>query len=165
MTRKMFVAIALLALLVVVPAATAKASVISSIGPRVGFSADPDQFVLGGQATLGPVAPDLMFAPDLEVGVGDHETVVSGNLDLHYHLAMHHSEWSPYVGAGMGVNNEAPDRRFGRDLGQTSVGGNLLFGVTAPSSPGSDGRFFTELKLGLGDVPSMKMVAGWNFGI
>jgi hypothetical protein len=69
MTRKMFVAFALLAFLVVVPAAMAQPSVISSIGPRVGFSSDPDQFVLGGQAMLGPIAPNLMFAPDLEVSV------------------------------------------------------------------------------------------------
>jgi hypothetical protein len=113
MIRKAFIAFAVLTLLVV-PAAMAQPSMISSIGPRV---------------------------------------------------AVRHSEWSPYVGAGMGVNNEAPDRRFGSDLGQTNVGGNLLFGVTAPSSSGSDSRFFTELKLGLGDVPSMKMVAGWNFGL
>jgi hypothetical protein len=157
----MLLAIALLALLA--PAAAAQPAVISSIGPRVGFSADPDQFVLGGQATLGPVAPNLMFAPDVEVGIGNHETVVSGDFDLHYHFDLHHSEWSPYVGAGMGVDNDTPDRRFGSDLGQTNVGGNLLFGVTAPSGSGS--RFFTEMKLGLGDVPSMKMVAGWNFGI
>jgi hypothetical protein len=161
MTRRMLLAIALLALLA--PAAAAQPGMVSSIGPRVGFSADPDQFVFGGQATLGPVAPNLMFAPDLEVGVGDHETVVSGNFDFHYHFGIRHSEWSPYLGAGMGVTNEAPDRRFGSDLGQTNVGGNLLFGVTAPSGP--DSRFFTEMKLGLGDVPSVKMVAGWNFGL
>ncbi len=160
MTRRMLLAIALLAFLA--PAAVAQPAT-SSIGPRVGFSADPDQFVFGGQAILGPVAPSLMFSPDLEVGVGDHVTVVSGNLDLHYHIVMHRSEWSPYVGAGMGINNEAPDRRFGSDLRQTNVGGNLLFGVTAPS--GHESRFFTEMKLGLGDLPSMKMVAGWNFGI
>jgi hypothetical protein len=161
MIRKMFLGVVFLAFLA--PAAMAQPGTISSIGPRVGFSADPDQFVFGGQATLGPVAPNLMFAPGIDVGVGDHVTVVSGNFDLHYHFTMRHSEWSPYVGAGMGVNNEAPDRRFGSDLGQTNVGGNLLFGVTAPS--GNDSRFFTELKLGLGDTPSMKMMAGWNFGI
>jgi hypothetical protein len=161
MTRTMLIAIALLALLA--PSAMAQPGVVSSIGPRVGFSASPDQFVFGGQLTVGPIAPRLMFSPGVEVGVGDNETVVSGNFDLHYHLRVRESAWSPYLGAGMGVHNETLNRRFGSDLTETNVGGNLLFGVTAPSSPES--QFFTELKLGLGDGPSMKMMAGWNFGL
>lgn len=158
MTR--ILVVTLLALLVA-PAAMAQQAVVSAIGPRVGFSADPDQFVFGGQAMLGPIAPNLVFSPALEVGVGDHETVVSGSFDLQYHFLLHHSAWSPYVGAGMGVDNESPNREFGSDVSETNVGGSILFGATAPS--GSNSRFFTELKLGLSGVPSMKMVAGWNF--
>jgi hypothetical protein len=122
---------------------------------------DPDQFVFGGQIAVGPIAPSLMFVPGIDIGVGDNQTVVSGNFDLHYHLAARSSTWSPYLGAGMGIHNQTLERRFGDDLSDTNVGGNLLFGVTAPTSSGS--RFFTELKLGLGDGPSMKMMAGWSF--
>jgi len=43
------------------------------------------------------------------------------------------------------------------------VGGGLVIGAGVPTKSGN--RFFTELKLGLGDVPSLKMVAGWNFKI
>jgi len=28
---------------------------------------------------------------------------------------------------------------------------------------GADSKFFGELKLGLGDIPTLKILAGWNY--
>ncbi len=148
-------------LVVLVPlTALAQPSVVTSIGPRVGFSVDPDQFIVGGQLAIGPIAPSLTFAPSLELGFGDNRTVVAGNFDLQYHFRTDTS-WHPYLGAGMAIANETVERRFDQDFTETEVGGNLIFGATAPASSGSD--FFAELKLGLGDIPAMKLMAGWNF--
>jgi hypothetical protein len=40
-------------------------------------------------------------------------------------------------------------------------GGSLLFGADVPTKTGN--RFFVEGKLALGDGPSFKATAGWNF--
>jgi len=103
-----------------------------------------------------------MFAPGVELGFGDNRTVVAGNFDLQYHCRTD-SRWHPYLGAGMGISNETVERRSGNDATTSGVGGNVLFGAMAPT--GSSAQFFSELKLGLGDIPSMKLIAGWNFGI
>lgn len=161
MTRSGFIALALTLLLPV--AAMAQPAAVTSIGPRVGFSVDPDQFVFGGQLSVGPIAPSLMFVPSLELGFGDNRTVVAGNFDLDYQFAVRRSAWRPYIGAGMGINNETLNRPFADDITDTNVGGNIIFGATASTRRGT--RFFSELRLGLGDIPSLKLLAGWNFNL
>ncbi len=160
MLRRLIVAAALAA---VIPAgAQAAPVVVSGIGPRVGFSVDPDQFVFGGQVVVGEVAPDLTFDPNLELGFGDSQTVVAMNLDMHYHLTVRDSDWRPYFGAGLGVNFFSHDNPPPlRDDTSTEVGGNLIAGAGVPTRSGN--RFFGELKLGLGDIPSLKLMVGWNF--
>jgi hypothetical protein len=150
------------ALLVTLPLAARAAANVSSIGPRVGVSVDPDQLVVGGQLSIGPVAKDLTFDPNLELGFGDNETVTEINLDLHYHLRLSGSDWSPYVGFGLGVAFIGVDEPAPfRDRSDTNVGANLIFGTQLPTS-GSN-KFLAELKLGLGDIPSLKIMVGWNF--
>ena len=155
------VTVAMLALLL--PAATpAVAAVKTGIGPRFGFSVDPDQVVFGGQIVIGEVAPSMTFDPNLELGLGDDVTTVGLSFDLHYHFAITNSEWRPYLGAGVGVHffdvDQPPPLR---DDTSTETGGNFIIGAGVPTRSGS--RFFTELKLGLGDIPSLKMLAGWVF--
>jgi hypothetical protein len=151
----------LLSLLAGVAAARTSAT---AIGPRLGFSADPDQLVLGGQMTIGDVAPSLTFDPNLEFGVGDHQTIVALNMDGHYHLSLRDSDWMPYVGGGVGVNFVSVDEPAPfKDESSTEVGLNLILGTEVPTRSGS--RFFSELKLGLGDIPSLKILAGWNFAM
>ncbi len=144
------------------PAAAWAAVQPNGWGPRVGFSADPDQLVLGGQLEMGEIAPEIDFTPNLELGFGDDATVIAANLDLHYRFQISRSQWSPYVGAGLGiafieVNLDPPFR----DKSDTNVGGNLLLGAQVPTQAGS--RFFAEMKFGLGDVPDWKLLVGWNF--
>jgi len=144
--------------------AYAGTAVVGGLGPRVGFSNDPDQFVFGGQLIIGEVAPSLTFDPDVELGFGDDVTVIALNLDMHYHFAIQGSSWRPYVGAGAGINFIEVDQQppF-EDTSDSEVGGNLIFGAGAPTAAGN--RFFGELKLGLGDIPDLKLMVGWNFKI
>jgi opacity protein-like surface antigen len=149
------------ALAALVPAAAlAQSPVVSGIGPRVGFSIDPDQLVFGGQLLIGEIAPDVTFDPSLEIGVGDDITVIAANLDLKYHFSVRGSEWRPYAGAGIGLNFLSWDSP-GRDDSETEVGGNVILGAGAPTRSGN--RFFTELRFGLGDIPELKIMVGWNF--
>jgi hypothetical protein len=136
---------------------------IGGVGPRVGFSVDPDQLVFGGQLIIGEIAPQLTFDPSLEFGFGDHATVIAANFDLHYHFNIQGTPWRPYAGAGVGLNFTEFDNGPFRDTSDTAVGGNLVVGAGVPTSAGN--RFFGELKLGLGDIPTLKMLAGWNFKI
>jgi hypothetical protein len=143
-------------------AAFAQSKVVSGAGPRVGFSTDPDQLVFGGQVLIGEVAPAVTFEPNLEIGIGDNQTVIAANFDLLYHFEIQGTEWRPYAGAGIGVNfisvDEPPPFR---DQSDTNVGGNLILGAGVPTRAGN--RFFTELRFGLGDIPSLKLMVGWNF--
>jgi hypothetical protein len=142
-------------------AAPAESASVTGIGPRFGFSLDPDQLVLGGQLLIGEVAPNMTFDPNLEFGFGDNVTVIGLGLDLHYHFKLTNSEWRPYLGAGVGIHFYDQDvQPPASDNTSTEVGGNIILGVGVPTG-GS--RFFTEMKLGVGDIPSLKMVAGWNF--
>jgi hypothetical protein len=144
--------------------AHAGTAVVGGLGPRVGFSTDPDQIVFGGQLIIGEIAPSLTFDPDVEFGFGDDVTVVALNLDLHYHFAIQGSSWRPYVGAGAGINFIEVDvpPPF-EDVSDTEVGGNLIIGAGVPTTAGN--RFFGEMKLGLGDIPDLKLLVGWNFKI
>jgi hypothetical protein len=153
---------AAVAALVAAPAHAERSSAITTgIGPRVGFSSGPDQLVVGGQMVIGEVAPSLTFDPSVEIGIGDHQTLLGVNFDMHYHFETS-SVWRPYVGLGATVNEVNYDNdEFGDRESDTFAGGNLIVGAGAPTRSGS--RFFAELKLGLGDVPDLKIMVGWNF--
>lgn len=151
----------LCAALALLPVAAMAQPIATAFGPRIGVSTGPDQLALGGQLELGELAPDLTFMPNLEFGFGDNVTTVQINGDVHYHFQIQGSVWRPYVGGGIGIafyNFDAG--RFG-DHSDTEVGANLIVGAIAPTRSGS--RFFSELKLGVGDLPDLKLLVGWNF--
>ena len=157
---KRLVCVAIVSILL--PAATpAHSAVVTGGGPRVGFSLDPDQVVLGGQLVIGEVAPRMTFDPNMEIGLGDNVTTVGLSFDLHYHFALENSEWRPYLGAGIGVHFFDVDTPPGIDGSSSEVGGNIIVGAGVPTRSGT--RFFTEMKFGIGDIPSLKMLAGWVF--
>jgi len=160
MLRRLVLVFALGALFAVPAHADA---VLGGAGPRVGFSINPDQLVFGGQLIIGEVAPDLTFDPSLEFGFGDHATVIAANFDMHYHFVVSGTAWRPYAGAGLGINFIEVDNRFGEDFSDTEVGGNLILGAGIPTQAGN--RFFGEMKFGLGDIPDLKVLVGWNFKI
>ena len=154
MFRNFFIACALVAL---PTTALAASTVATTFGPRVGFSSGPDQFVVGCQAEIAEIAPSLSFNPSLEIGIGDHLTLVGINFDLHYAFDTR-TTWRPYVGVGASLNSVNLDESRGSD---TWAGGSLLGGAVAHTRSGN--LFFGELKLGLGDTPDLKLMVGWNF--
>lgn len=140
--------------------ASAQTTTSNEIGPRVGLSINPDQFVVGGQINL-PLEPrGLAISPNIELGVGDNVTVLQLNADLDYHFDNAGPNWNPYVGGGIGLaffdfNNDAGGGN------QSELGVNLLGGLRFRQKSGS--HLFTELRLGVGDIPDAKVIVGWNF--
>ena len=126
-------------------------------GLRVGFSSSPDQFLVGGQLELPPVAHNLYIVPSGEVGFGDHATTLSFNGDLQYRFVVH-SEVRPYAGGGLAVYYVNVDGG-GSD---TNLGADILGGVFFNQN--SSNPMFVEAKLGLTDeVPDWKFIYGINF--
>jgi opacity protein-like surface antigen len=145
------------------PAQRSSTVSLDYIGPRVGFSVDPDQAVVGGHLSA-TFAPDWTFNPSVEFGFGDHQTVSALNFDAEYHFRMRDSNWAPYVGGGLGVNFIHVDVPFPfSDFNDTVTGLNLIVGTTIPTSSGQ--HLFTELRIGAGDaaIPELKGIFGFNF--
>jgi hypothetical protein len=145
--------------------AHAQGPYMNSWGFRAGFSTSPDQLLIGGQMSVGEVAPNLTFDPNIDFGFGDNVTIIGMHLDMHYHFAITNSTWRPYLGGGAGINFIQIDLPPGlsADDSFTRVAGSLILGAGVPTQSGS--RFFSELKVGLGDsaTPDLKMLVGWNF--
>jgi hypothetical protein len=143
--------------------AFAEGVAVTSMGVRGGFSSGPDQLVLGGQLSVGDIAPNLTFDPNVELGFGDNVKVFAFNMDMHYHFEIKNSEWRPYVGAGAGINLIRFDAPPGFDDSVTKVAGELIAGTSVPTKSGH--HFFGEFKLGLGDsaTPDFKMLVGLDF--
>ena len=159
MIRKL--AIALFAF-IALPAAAHAAMSTESIGPHFGFSLSPDQLLLGGQLTFAEIAPQVSFVPGAEIGIGDHQTNIDLNMDFHYRFKLRDTDWVPYLGFGLGLDFQSIDQAPPyRDNSDTFVGGNFILGATVPTR--SNSKFFSELKLGLGDLPSLKAIVGWNY--
>lgn len=161
MFRKLF-AIAAVALVAGLVPAAAHAANVTSFGPRFGVSLDPDQLVLGGQLVVADVAPNISLVPNLELGFGDDVTVISLNGDMLYHFALQGTDWTPYAGLGIGVNWFSQDLPApAEDISDTEVGLNVVLGTDVPTGRGN--AFFAELRFGVGDIPEIKIMAGWNF--
>lgn len=142
--------------------AFASSSAFQAYGPRIGFSGDPSQLVLGGQLQMGDVAPQIDFVPSVDLGLGGGGTVISINGDLHYRFTISGAQWQPYAGAGVALHVVSADNSGPlKDSSDTLAGGSLVIGADVPTERGS--RFFIEGKFSLGDGPGFKALAGWNF--
>lgn len=127
-------------------------------GLRAGFSSSPDQFLVGGQLELSPVAHNLYIVPSGELGLGDNLTSLSFNGDLQYRFVSR-SKVRFYAGGGLSLYVANPDGPVGSD---TNLGVEALGGVFFNQRSGTP--MFVEVKLGLTDrVPDWKAVFGINF--
>lgn len=133
------------------------------LGPRVGLSIDPSQFVFGGHGDFGDPFPhtSLLF-PVVEIGVGDDRTTTSIGSDLLFRFTNRWGDWNPYIGgelAFIAVNYEVPG---GRDDTETDLG--LMGVVGVEKGIGSSNRFAVEMKFVIVDAPDFKFAAIWTFG-
>ena len=142
--------------LAVLFAVTAPASAQKGFGVRGGLSVDPDQGYFGLHYDTGPIVDRLSFRPNVEAGFGSSETLIAFNFEFAYHIRLPKSAWSVYFGAGPAAVLTTVDEGGGN---HTDVGGgfNMLIGLTHRKG------FFTELKVGVIDSPSLKIGIGYSF--
>jgi hypothetical protein len=133
---------------------------VHGIGPRVGFTINPDQFHFGGHIDLGDLAGNLMMQPNLEIGIGDNITTVAPSFEVDYRFHSDWGVWTPYLGGGAGPIFYS----FKHGNSSSKLGLYLQFGIGKGSSTSNAGHFFIEGKLGMADAPDFKATVGWTFG-
>ena len=152
------IAILFMTLLCTLAASAARAQSAGAVGVRAGVSGSPGQFYAGVHYESEPFADRLRFRPNLEVGVGDNQTLVALNFEFAYYVPLDsgrrraRNDWSLYVGAG-------PALVIDRFTNNTNTGGGFNIMVGAQHREG----FFTELKVGMIDSPSVKFGVGYTF--
>ncbi len=140
-------------------------------GLRAGFSSAPDQFVVGLHYDAGEPARRLRFMPNIDLGVGDHRTVVTMNPDLVYSFPVENAG-SIYAGGSCGVvwtswdgslyAVDAKDLRVQAHDREADLGIAGIFGYRCRWS----GRtVFLDSKIRISDAyPGVKLMAGTSFG-
>lgn len=158
--KKMLLVVCAICLLggVTVSAVTRSAG-YHGIGPRLGFTINPDQFHFGGHVDFGDLADNLMILPNLEIGIGDNVTTIAPTFELDYRFRSDWGAWTPYLGGGVGPVFYS----FENGGSSSKLGVYGQFGVGRGSSSGQGGHFFIEGKLGLADSPDAKITIGWTF--
>lgn len=141
--------------LVILGAAAQPAAAKGNMGAYIGFATDPDDFMFGLRWTNPLGTEGLYLVPSAEVGFGD-ATMIAGNLDLHYRFKSS-SATKFYAGGGVTLNYFDFDGGSDTEFGGSVLGGILLKPMKSGKQP------FFEVKLGLGDVPDAKFIAGLNF--
>ena len=124
-------------------------------GIRGGISVDPDQFYFGGHLETSPIADQVFFRPNVEIGFGDDLTLISANMEFVYKFTRTRA-WNFYAGGGPALNVYMFDDE-GDDDSETEPGFNILGGVE------SSGGLFFEFKFGLVDSPELKFGVGYTW--
>ena len=138
---------------------------VRSYGLRGGINLNPDQFNFGGHMDAGRLTSRIRLQPSFELGFGNGVLLAATNFDAHYLFTA--KRFRPYAGGGLGLNF------IDVESGMGSGGGldiepvlNLVGGAEwgAPKAgSGAFRRYLLEARVGLGDTPELKIVAGINF--
>lgn len=132
------------------------------VGPHVGLSIDPDQFIVGGHVDFGGFHDDMFVSPLFEVGFGDDITTLNFEFDGFYVFETADFPADVMAGAGLSIANYSIDLPAGAegDDSNTEVG-LFLIGALGLEGPGNL-EYRVEAKLGVGDVPDFKIILGVN---
>ena len=129
-------------------------------GVRAGVSGTPDQFVVGGQLLLGSVAPKIQLVPGVDLGFGNDVSTTAVNVDFRFNLpSLPKVSPSIYLGGGPTLISFKPDGG-NRD---TKIGLSAFAGLKIPMTPIS--HYSLEARIGFGDVPEIKVLAGVIWGL
>jgi hypothetical protein len=147
----------LLAALAAAPAA-AQEIAFHGLGVRGGASDSPDQLVFGFQLNMGEFLPNLRFQPSVDLGSGDHQTVVAAALPAFYRWPASRN-LTLYGGGGLALGYI---RHGGRGNGGSDfeIAPMLAAGAEWPAGVN---RLALELDVSGGELPGAKVVVGWWF--
>ncbi len=129
-----------------------------SFGARAGLGLNPDQFVVGLQASYGSVAKVFQFAPSFDIGFGDNMTTLVINGDFVLPFSLPRSSTRLYAGAGPTLGIYEP-KGGGSD---SEIGLTLVGGIMIPMA--STNAYNLECRIGIGDVPDLRVLLGIAFG-
>jgi hypothetical protein len=135
------------------------------LGVRIGAGLDPELFLIGVHAGIGPVfSRDFYLRPNVEFGFGELTDMIAINLEGAYRLPINirHGRWSAYVGAGPSLNfvHQGLERRdvdFGNFEFESGL--NVFSGVRFRKGT------FAEVKTNLWahSVPTLRLIIGYTF--
>jgi len=167
MSRRFRTALFTLSIVFVAQGLQAQEMSPQSWGVRGGYrlgEGDFDQLVVGVQANLGEVSPNLRFAPNVQLGLGNDVTVLSLNPELQYVFRDEPMAEDTYfyAGGGLGVHIENfdtgdNDRQNDSD---TVLKINLAAGVEKKLSAKSG--VFGEVRVSFIDGTWIDLLGGFN---
>ena len=142
-----------LTILLVGVSSTARAQ--SSIGFTGGGSVDPELAYVGVFWESPDLGSSFRIRSGIDGGFGSNLRVGVVNFDFIYRLPLGQGPWRFVTGGGPAISLT----RYSSDVFDTgtevSAGGSYLFGFA------HDAGFFTEFRIGGGNVPALKIGAGW----
>ena len=123
------------------------------VGFHGGASFDPEQVYVGVFWQTPPIANRFHFRPGVDGGFGNDLRVATINLDFIARFALGTTGWELIQGGGPVIALTKVDGFDGTD---TSAGGSYIFGFAHQSG------FFGEFRIGGGNIPTLKMGAGFG---
>ena len=127
----------------------------SKVGFHGGVSIDPEQPMAGVWWETPPIGGRFHLRPGIDGGFGDNIRVATFNIDFIAKFPLGSSGWELIQGGGPVI---VLTRIDAFDATDTSAGGSYIIGFA------HDSGFFGEFRIGGGNVPSLKMSAGWSIG-
>jgi hypothetical protein len=152
-------AVALLAVVAVSSTANAQpvqlASNRSLVGFTGGMSFDPEQAVVGVFWQSPEIGGRFHLRPGIEGGFGNDLTLGTINIDFIGRFSLGASGWDLIQGGGPSIAIARSDVVDDTELG---AGGSYIIGF------GHNSGFLTEFRIGGGNVPTLKLTAGYAIG-
>lgn len=127
----------------------------SRIGFQGGVSIDPEQVFGGVFWQTPPIANRFHLRPGIDGGFGDDLRLATFNIDFLARFPLGGSGWDLIQGGGPVIVITKID---GFESTDTSAGFSYILGFA------HDSGFFGEFRIGGGNVPVLKMGAGWAIG-
>jgi hypothetical protein len=123
------------------------------VGFHGGGSIDPEQVYVGVFWQTRPIANRFHFRPGIDGGFGSDLSLATFNIDFIVRFPLGTTGWDLVQGGGPVIVLTKFD---GFDGTETSAGGSYIFGFAHRSG------FFGEFRIGGGNIPSLKMGAGYG---
>lgn len=132
-------------------------------GPQAGFSIDPGQLIVGGQAIFRLSDSPIHLGTSIDFGMGADQTITTLYFDVTYDFVSDDSRTVWYAGGGPTVAFIAHDDEDGvPGLNETKGGVTLIGGVRL--TVGERSFFNASFRPSFGDVHELKFMIGYMFG-
>ena len=131
----------------------------SSISFSGGASIDPEQAYAGVAWESPDLGGRFRLRPGIDGGFGDGLRLGTINIDLVVRFPLGQSGWSLIQGGGPVITVSKFTGEFEDVPRELHAGGSYLFGFR------HDNGFFGEFRVGGGNVPQLKIGAGWTVEI